>query len=258
MKRLVTFIGLILLVATGAQAALHVGDEVKFDQAVSPHTYSNNSATGNYFSMGKWRTATILVEGGALAATKTTSCTIYQATSSAGAGAKAIVLATAVFTANTNASEMTIAMSSTTDTATLVINGLTFSAHASVTSEALRQFSTSGDNTADADELAACINDPVYGVPGVTATAVTGTITLNAVPYGEKTITVVSTSSGITLATTAYQMAVNISTNNMDTANSFNHIAAKLASTGSGIAGAALLRGGGRFLPQQYLGAVYP
>jgi hypothetical protein len=59
----------------------------------------------------------------------------------------------------------------------VTINGVVFTAHATVTTKASRQFSISGNDTQDGDELAACINDATYGVPGVTAANSTGTIT---------------------------------------------------------------------------------
>lgn len=53
---------------------------------------------------------------------------------------------------------------------TITINGLTFTAHASTTSAADREFAISGDNAADAAALASVLNDPTYGVPGTTTT----------------------------------------------------------------------------------------
>ena len=58
---------------------------------------------------------------------------------------------------------------------TVTVNGLTFTAHATTTTVANREFAASGSNSADATELTTCINDPTYGVPGVTATALGST-----------------------------------------------------------------------------------
>jgi len=69
-------------------------------------------------------------------------------------------------------------MASVTSGQTVIINGIVFTAHATVTTKSKHEFSISGSDTADGDELAACINDPVYGIRGLTATNVTGTITL--------------------------------------------------------------------------------
>ena len=62
---------------------------------------------------------------------------------------------------------------------TVTINGLLFTAHATTTTPALREFSISGDDTADAVELAAVINDATYGVPGITATPAVAVVTLS-------------------------------------------------------------------------------
>jgi hypothetical protein len=69
-------------------------------------------------------------------------------------------------------------MASVTNGTTIVINGITFTAHTSTTTKSTKTFSISGSDTQDADELCACINDPVFGLVGFTATNSTGTITL--------------------------------------------------------------------------------
>lgn len=62
---------------------------------------------------------------------------------------------------------------------TVTINGLTFTAHATITTVALRQFKIDGVDDADATELALCINDTTYGVPGITATPAAAVVTLS-------------------------------------------------------------------------------
>jgi len=54
----------------------------------------------------------------------------------------------------------------------------TFTAHATTTTAASREFAINGDNTADAAELVTCINDATYGVPGITASNVLGVLSL--------------------------------------------------------------------------------
>lgn len=68
-----------------------------------------------------------------------------------------------------------VSLTSVTAGDAITINGLTFTAHASTTSAADRQFSVSGDNAADAAALASVLNDPAYGVPG-TATTVNSNV----------------------------------------------------------------------------------
>jgi len=82
---------------------------------------------------------------------------------------------------------------------TVTINGLTFTAHATVTTKASRQFSISGDDTADAVELAACINDPTYGVPGITASASGAVVTLTIAAASVGTVALAATASATTI-----------------------------------------------------------
>ncbi len=63
---------------------------------------------------------------------------------------------------------------------TIIINGLTFTAHTNTTTVATRTFSIAGTDTADAVELAVCINDSTYGVPGVTATSTGAIVSLTS------------------------------------------------------------------------------
>lgn len=77
----------------------------------------------------------------------------------------------------------TLTLNGVLNTETIIINGLTFTAHTDTTTLATRRFSIAGDNDADAVELATCINDATYGVPGVIAIASAGgivTLTLAA------------------------------------------------------------------------------
>ena len=63
---------------------------------------------------------------------------------------------------------------------TVTIDGVTFTAHASTTTVANREFRMNQTDTLDAAELVTCINDSTYGVSGVVATlgAATGEILL--------------------------------------------------------------------------------
>ncbi len=69
-------------------------------------------------------------------------------------------------------------MTSVTNGTTVIINGVVFTAHTNTTTPASRQFKIDGDDTADAVALAGLINNPVYGIRGMTAVAASGTITL--------------------------------------------------------------------------------
>jgi hypothetical protein len=71
-----------------------------------------------------------------------------------------------------------ITLATVTNGQTVIINGIVFTAHTNTTTKSTRTFSIVGTDTQDADELCACINDPIYGLKGFVATNATGTITL--------------------------------------------------------------------------------
>lgn len=52
---------------------------------------------------------------------------------------------------------------------TITVNGLTFTAHATTTNTALRQFKISGTDIQDSAELVTCLNAATFGVPNQTA-----------------------------------------------------------------------------------------
>lgn len=84
---------------------------------------------------------------------------------------------------------------------TITINSVEFTAHASTTTVANREFDISGSDTDDAGELTTVINDATFGVSGVTATDnADGTITLNVDDAADGTISA-PTGTAITNAT---------------------------------------------------------
>lgn len=78
---------------------------------------------------------------------------------------------------------------------TLIVNGLTYTAHSTTTTVASREFAISGSNAADATALVSCLNDATYGVPNVsaantdTAGNATARVTLTPVPGTDITAT---------------------------------------------------------------------
>jgi head-tail adaptor len=71
----------------------------------------------------------------------------------------------------------TVTLASVVAGNTAVINGMTFTG-AAAESKYARQFSISGNDTADAASLVACINDASKGVPGLVATSSGAIVTL--------------------------------------------------------------------------------
>lgn len=229
-------------------------ESAKVDLGVVPQSLNNSNVTGAYYEAKDYRRALALLQVGALAATKTAKIEVFEAQDAAGTGAQLITGAAATIAANTAVSEMTVALATVLAGEALTINGLTFTAHATVTTAANREFSISGNDTADAAELAAVLNDVTYGLTGITATANSGTITLKSTVPGEKTITASSAASTFTIATTKAQAYVDL--DGLPMSDGFTHLACKITSTGNGSVVALLMRGNARGPISQQVGAA--
>lgn len=145
---------------------------------------------------GWLNTETILIQG--LTYTGATSTTTWSTRGISIAGtdeADATLLQKAI----NGGALVTLASVAAADTVT--INGTAFTAHATTTTAALRQFSIAGTNTQDAAELVTCVNDVTYGASGVTATqgAATGEV-LFATTANHNTYPTVTSSNGTRLA----------------------------------------------------------
>jgi hypothetical protein len=215
-----------------------LSEAVKVDIGLVSQPLDNSNVTGKYHSMRNTTRLLASLSGGAMLKTKTTELELLQGIGVAGGSAKGIPttvgqLATAEITALSLATEITIALATFLADGVITINGLDFTAHATVTTPANREFSISGNDTADGDELCTCINDPTYGVPGITASNNAGTVTLLASDPGEALLTVSSVPDDgtVTKTTTKAQAFVELDISKMDLANSFSHIAAKVTST---------------------------
>lgn len=228
-------------------------EAAKLDLGVAPQTISDSNVTGRYYEAKDYRRALAVLQVGALAATKTAKIEVFEAKDAAGTSAQLLTGATATITANAAVTEMTIALTTVLAGAAITINGLTFTAHATATTAANREFSISGTDIDDAAALATVINNATYGVPGVTASASAGTITLKATDPGETTITASSAAATYTIATTQAEAYVELS--GIALSEGFTHIATKITSTGNGSVAALLMRGDPRGGITQYVGA---
>jgi len=226
---------------------------MKVDIGLAPVSLNGNS-TGVYYNLADYRKAIAILHAGAMAATKTAKIEIYQAKDADATDAKLLTSATATITANVNVTSLTLALATVLNTHTIIINGLTFLAHTDTTVIADRQFSIAGDDSADADELCTCINDPTYGVPEMTATNNAGTITLVSTVPGA---TVISAEQGvgatITVATLSAQAYVELDA--LTLSDTFTHVACKVTTDAAIVVSAMLLRGGQRKGITQKVGA---
>ena len=227
---------------------------MKIDIGLKPTSLASTNATGEYFSLADYRKAIAVLQVAAMAITKTAKIEVFQATNAAAGSAALLAGATATITANVNAASVTLALATVLNTHTIVINGLTFLAHTDTTVLASRRFCISGDDSADGDELASCINDATYGVPGVTAVNVTGTITLTSTVPGAVVITAAQgVGATITVATLMAEAYVEVDA--LTLSAGFTHVACKVTTDATIVAGATLLRGGQKVGITQKVGA---
>jgi len=234
---------------------------VKIDIGLKAQALNNTNATGSYYHMDMDRKALFVLNGGAMADTKTTALEVLQATDAAGTGAKGVPTtaaqaAIATIAANAGVTEATLTLATVLAGEAVTINGLTFTAHANTTTKASRQFKIDGDDTADAVALVGCINDATYGVPGITATSALGVVTLKSTVPGETLITITDPAANtITAATLQAQAYVEVDVGSLDLANGFEYIAAKVTTTANSVVAVELIRGDSRFEPVQKMGA---
>lgn len=231
-----------------------LSEQLKVDVALGTQAVNNGNATGSYYDMSNYRKALVVLNGGAMAATKTTKLELLQAKDASGKDAKGIPsdaeqAASATITANVNVLAATIELAAAVATDTVEINGITF-AMAAATDTAIRE-------AKDAAGLAQCVNDSAKGVPGVKASASGTVVTLVVTQTGEKLLAVKGTNiaGSVVVATTQAFCVVELNADKMDTNNGFTHLAAKVTTTANTTVGAIILRGDARFSPRQYVGA---
>jgi len=230
-------------------------EKMKIDVGLAPVSLASSNLTSPYFSLAEYRKAIAVLEAGPMAITKTAKIEVYQAKNAAAGSAKLLTGAAATITANVNVASLTLACSTVLDTHTIVVNGLTFTAHATTTTVALRQFSIAGgSDTLDGDELAVVLNDPTYGVPGVTASNNAGTVTLTATDPGGAVITAAQ-GVGATITVATLKALAYVELDALTLEDDFTHIATKVTTDATILVSSLILRGGQRGPITQKVGA---
>lgn len=227
----------------------------KIDIGCVAKALNNTNVTGKYHPLGEYRSVLAILSGGPMAVTKTTKIELFEAKNAAAGSAQALT-GSATITANVNVTELTITLATVLNTETIIINGLTFTAHTDTTTLADREFDISGNDTADAAALVLCINDPTYGVPGITATSAAGVVTLVSTIPGATLLTVTSTDATFTIATTKAQAYLDFES--LALTALFTHIAVKITTTANSVIAAVLIRYHGRKGITQKVGASFP
>ena len=231
-------------------------EEKKLDVGLVAQALDNTNVTGKYHNMAGYRSVLAVLSGGAMAKTKTTILQLMQAKNAAAGSAKVVTVGTCTITANVLCTHLQVTLATVLNTETIVINGLTFTAHTDTTTLADREFSISGNDTADAVEFCKCVNDPTYGVPGVLAESALGVVQLTSESPGETLITAVSGDATFTVVTVEAQSYVEIDPLILDA--TFNYLACKVTSTATGHVAVVLIRGKHIKAISQKVGASYP
>lgn len=236
-----------------------LSDEIKMDVGLVPQALNNTNATGAYHAMSMYGKALVILTVGAMAATKTSIIEFLQATDAAGTGAKGIPTtvgqeAIATITANIKVTKATVTCATVLAAEAVTINGLVFTA-AAAADLPNRVFAVGADDTACAASLVLAINHAIAGVPGVTATSALGVVTLVSTEPGETTITIADAAATITPATIQAKAFVEVDASQMDLANGFTHLAAKVTTTANTVVSVEFIRSICRFTPVQAVGA---
>lgn len=203
-----------------------VAEKVKIANAMLPVSVNGASTTHKFFPMaGSHRVAFHVVGVAAsIADAVTMILQTMQATDSAGTGAKVITNNAATATVPVKVIAANVTLANAAAGSVITINGLTFTG-AAATDVTKREFKADGNDAADCTALISCINDAVYGVPGVTAAEGAGdSIDLTVSEPGETTITITDAAAVFTPIATALEAIVEVDASNLDIAGGFDHI----------------------------------
>lgn len=233
-----------------------VSEDIKLDVAIAPQSIVGDSTTA-FFDMSHYGRALFVVQLGAMADAVTCVMQARQDVSAAGTTAQDIEHATVKATSCTKVTSATLTAAACDVGDTCVINGLTFTG-AAAAKHSERKFAA--DATKDKETgvaLAAAINDAIYGVPGVTAAAdANGVVTLTATLPGETDITVTGTAVTLVPATLSALAYVEVDSAHLDHASGCDHVALKITNSVATITSVLLLRGAGRYTPDQHVAAA--
>ncbi len=167
----------------------YIQDKAKFDIALKAASQGATAVTSKYFNMAKAALILFVYTVADLANGEDNVLKLVQAKDAEGTDSKDVTGATVTINANADATEATVQSSSPAAGDTITINGIVLTA---ATSETIsdREFDQSGTDAEAATSIANIVNDDDYGIPGVTASTSTDTVTLTVDEPGEDTLSV--------------------------------------------------------------------
>lgn len=233
-------------------------------QALTALRASTNvtSLTGPYFSFAKYRKGLFLLTISGQTDGQSLVFAVYEATDRDGTGAAQLganvtlsqgskVTSAQVVCASVQVGD-TFKVKPYTFVSGVLTAGteLTFTA-AAAESLANRQFDQSGSDAACATSLAACINDADYGVPGITASVSTATVTLTLDDFGEGAMDVTELAAAVArLVVTDLEQSAWFEVEADELTSGFTHAGARVSSVDATTEfGCVLLRALPRYAP---------
>lgn len=225
-------------------------EKAKVDAGIKPQSASS-AVTGEYYNMDKFREVLVTVTiGGTLADAGTVDLELLQAEDGDGTNSKALndvdgsaIKNTITSVDDVNEAQIVVDTAATGDS--VDINGVTFTS-ASSEDKSANEFDGSGTTANEATSLKDVINDEFDTLQ---ATVSSSTVTITSAEPGETTITVENVASNFTANTTIAVAYVDAKGALLDTANDFNHIAAKVTPSASCNISAEVIRYNARYKP---------
>jgi len=232
-------------------------EDSKINVGLIPQSLASTNKTGRYYSLAEFRSALAIVNIGNIAAGGSVALQIMEAKNEAASGAQDLTGKLATVAANVKVKELTITCVGGVADDTLVITvggtAYTFTGKAAENLDA-QEWDASGDDTADAASIVACVNYTLAGK--ITASNVAGVVTLVA-DDGHYIEAIAETGSFTTFATTSAIAYVWIE--GLDLTALYGWIACKVTTaSATSICGAVLIRGKSRKAITQKVGASYP
>ncbi|MDK1019553.1 MAG: hypothetical protein QGD89_09160 [Actinomycetota bacterium] len=227
-------------------------EQVKVDVGVTPTSLATTNKTGAFYAMANWARALFVVEAAAIADGQTVVAQVLQAKDGDGGSEKVITNAAATITSPTKATEVTVTATTVVDGNLITVNGQIFTCDDSSPDSALGQFDSGANDTDAMANLAVVVN---LLLPKVKATSASTVLTLRARDPGEETISISDETGTMVPAVIKALAYIEVEHRFLDHDNGFDHVAIKLTTDDTIVAGATLIRGNGRFDPTQYVAA---
>ena len=246
-----------------------LSDDIKVNLAIMSTQISSSGSTSGYFSLKDYDRAMFVWAATPLTAAGSISTSIgliYQATDgSAGTSAAAVTGSTATVTYYTKATEFLIAPGICSAAASIAITGYDINGEAktALTFIAADSLGTAGatsgryfaynDTAAGTGivsnictNLAACINDADYGVPGMYATASTTIVTMRGIDNDAMYSITSNDTSYLTLIVTKAMGMAEINASSLTLTSNFTHVALNVINAVSAWPSAFIIRRGRR------------